>query len=281
MIAYVQGGLTTYVNVWKFPDGGVGVNINTGDTDPVFEQVDVDVLIEFGHMIDQRGKEVNMSDQIIALMQTMDALRSHFLRASFKLMIPYLPYARQDRVCVVGEGHSLRVMAQVINSLNFDSVVVVDPHSTVAEALINKMFKVTQYDLFKDIYLSWRDVHIVAPDQGATKKCQEFANKVGAAGVITCIKTRKDGEVELKVLDEIPQHAKLLVLDDICDGGKTFIEVANAVDDVDNRVSELSLAVSHGLFTQGVEKVAHHYDMIYTTDFFNSNKKHDKVIIVR
>lgn len=279
MIAYVQGELTTHVNVWKFPDGGVGVNINTGDAEPVFEQVDIDVLIEFGHMIDQRGKEVNMSDQIIALMQTMDALRSHFPRASFKLMIPYLPYARQDRVCVVGEGHSLRVMAQVINSLNFDSVVVVDPHSTVSEALINKIYKVSQYDLFKDIYKSWRDVHIVAPDQGAVKKCEEFAKKVGAAGVITCMKTRVGGEVELKVLDEIPQNAKLVVLDDICDGGKTFIEVAKAVDDI--YVIELSLAVSHGLFTQGVEAVAHHYDMIYTTDFFNSNKQHDKVFIVR
>jgi ribose-phosphate pyrophosphokinase len=281
MISYTLGFKTTHVNVWKFPDGGVGVNINTGDARLDFCRQEVEVNIHFGEMKDQRGKDVNMSDQIIALMQTMDALRRHFVYANFTLNIPYLPYARQDRICKVGEGHSLKVFGNLINSMGFDSVVVFDPHSSVADACINNLHVVDQYAIFGQIYTSFHDVYIVAPDQGATKKCEAFAERTGAAGVITCMKHRVGDTVQLRLLDEIPtSFCKLLVLDDICDGGRTFIEVAKVIEE-NTVVAQLDLAVTHGLFTQGVDVVAKPFDTVYTTDFFNSDKNNSKVVVIK
>src|SRR5690349_11711379 len=65
---------------------------------------------------------------IIILMLTVDALRRENAKY-IELFIPYVPFARQDRVMNSGEPLSLRVMANIINSMNLDKVAFFDPHS--------------------------------------------------------------------------------------------------------------------------------------------------------
>ncbi|AXF53100.1 MAG: ribose-phosphate [Caudoviricetes sp.] len=273
MIKYVVGNITTNVRQWMFPDGGVGVNINAGEIN--YEPNDITVKITFGDEVDERGKVMRMNDHIMALAQTMDALRLQFPRSDFALIVGYMPYARQDRICSPGEAHSLRVVSKMINAMDFCVVALIDPHSTVTEALVNGADIITQFDVFKNIKPSFREVYIVATDQGATKKCEDFAKKVGAAGVITCMKHRVDGEVNLRVLDHVPVGANLLVLDDICDGGKTFIEVSKLLR---NEWGSIELAVTHGLFTAGFERVGKHFDRVYTTNTVAGDKGDAKVL---
>jgi ribose-phosphate pyrophosphokinase len=157
--------------------------------------------------------------------------------------------------------------------MGFAYVFVADAHSTVAEACIDRLHIITQFEIFGRVKQSWREVYIVAPDAGATKKCEAFAKLVGAAGVITCAKDRVNGKVQgIKVLDTVPKGAKLFVLDDLCDGGRTFIEVAKELETITLGYGDLELAITHGLFTKGVDIVAVHYDKIYTTDSYISDK---------
>lgn len=276
MIKYKNRNNETIVKQWMFPDGGVGVNINIGSALPDYDEEEVVLAIIFGDEVDERGNEMRLNDHIMALAQTVDALRLHYPRADFALIIGYLPYGRQDRICSPGEGHGLRQMAKMINGMGFCTVAIVDPHSTVAEALIEGADVITKFDVFKNIKPSFRETYIVAPDQGATKSCEEFANKVGAAGVITCMKTRVASDVKLRVLDEVPANANLLVLDDICDGGKTFIEVSKLLSHM--TTGTIELAVTHGLFTAGFEAVRKHFDKVYTTNTVTSDKGDAKVL---
>lgn len=55
------------------------------------------------------------------------------------LIMPYIPNARQDRVKSENDVFTLKYFAEFINNLNFDKVVVFDPHSSVSEALINNI----------------------------------------------------------------------------------------------------------------------------------------------
>lgn len=278
MIKYVVGRTTTNVSQWMFPDGGVGVDINIGGSDIDYENNDITVKITFGDEVDERGNTMRMNDHIMALAQTMDALRLHYPRSDFALIVGYMPYARQDRICSPGEGHSLRVVSKMINAMDFCVVALIDPHSTVTEALVNGADVITQFDVFKNIKPSFREVYIVAPDQGATKKCEDFAKKVGAAGVITCMKHRVGSNIKVRVLDEIPSNANLLVLDDICDKGGTFIQLASELRKY--KFNSLELAVTHGLFTHedGPKHLLNLYDMIYTTNTVSSNKEGVRVL---
>lgn len=250
------------VRQWKFPGGEVGVDINN------LSQID-GMKVERVH-VDAR---IQNSDDVMALLMVTDALRMEYPLAKFMLDLPYIPYARQDRVCNTGEALSIKVFGRLINSLKYDIVQVVDPHSAVSLAVIDNVCVRDQFDIFSKIKPSFSEVTIVAPDAGATKKCEEFAKKVGAKGVITCSKTRNlaDGKIIGMTVDgpEDMSDLNLLVLDDICDGGRTFIELATLLES--RNPKRLELAVTHGIFSKGVDVVLNHYDAVYTTDSFRND----------
>ncbi|MEL6720431.1 MAG: phosphoribosyltransferase family protein [Bacteroidota bacterium] len=57
-----------------------------------------------------------------------------------------------------------------------------------------------------------------------------------------------------------------LIVDDICDGGRTFIGLAEALKH--KGANRLYLAVSHGIFSYGFEELNNHFEHIFTTDAF-------------
>lgn len=279
MIKYTIGPVTTFVRQWFFPDGCVGVNINIGSDLPYPEREDILVTMVFGST-DEKGNVFSINDDLLALAQTMDALRHQYPVADFYLMMPYIPYARQDRACNPGDSFALRVVGNMINSMGFKTISAVDAHNeSTTQACFNNLYLFNQFDVFGKVR-NFAEVYIVAPDQGATKKSENFAKAVGAKGVITCQKVRnlQTGEIiGMRVLDKVPEGADLFVLDDLCDGGRTFIEVASALTER-AEIGSLELAITHGLFTKGVSTVKMHFDKIYTTNSFISNKDGCEVI---
>lgn len=274
MISYTVRNIETQVNVFKYPDGCVDIDLQVGSQTPDVNIPNVNVKVLF-------GDDFGINDTLIALALTRDALRHMYPYANIQLIMPYLPYARQDRRERDGMSQPLKVIGAMINSMEFATVHVADPHSVVAEACINRLHSLNQYDIFGQVKSSWREWYIVAPDAGATKKCEAFAKRVGAAGVITCAKNRVDGKVQgIKVLDNVPTSGKLFVLDDLCDGGRTFTEVARALVFADSNC-DLELAITHGLFTKGVDVVASYFDHVYTTDSYISDKQADNVTVIK
>ena len=284
MIAYRIGNTTTQVRQWFFPDGCVGTNINVGQMPVDCGIFDIVVQLKFGGSENNIEKAVDrkfsINDDLMALAFTVDALKHQYPLASLHLDMPYVPYARQDRVCSPGEAHQLKVTANLINGMGFATVTSVDAHSAVSEAVFDRFYTLDQIAVFSKIKTNWSDVYIVAPDQGATKKAEAFAKAVNAAGVITCAKIREmsTGKITgLKVLDHVPTSCNILVLDDLCDGGRTFIEVSKALQ-TNRDIMKIELAVTHGLFSKGVDVVKDYYDEIYTTDSVISDKNGAKVL---
>lgn len=281
MITVTANRITTNVQKFKYPDTCVGIDIQVGSQPIDYLTGMVQISCVFGHQ-GINGEQFSINDDLIALANVVDAVERRYPNAGIELYLPYLPYSRQDRAVKPGEANSLKVIGKMINGMGFRSVFTYDAHSPVADAAIDNLVVFDQFDIFKGIYPSFREVYIVAPDEGARKKCESFAERVGAAGVITCAKDRVDGKVVgLKVLDTVPDYANLLVLDDLCDGGRTFIEVSKALEfSGKQNVATIDLAVTHGLFTKGVDVVAHWFNTIYTTDSIKTDKAHQKVKVI-
>lgn len=281
MITVTANRITTQVQKFKYPDTCVGIDIQVGSQPIDYITPIVQISCTFGHE-GINGETFSINDDMMVLANVVDAVERQYPNAGMELHLPYLPYSRQDRAVKPGEPNSLKVIGKIINGMGFRFVVVYDAHSPVADVAIDNLIVIDQFEVFGTIYPSFREVYIVAPDEGARKKCESFAQRVGAAGVITCAKDRVNGKVVgLKVLDKVPDNVKLLVLDDLCDGGRTFIEVSKALEHASNFETEtIDLAVTHGLFTKGVDVVAHHFDTIYTTDSINTDKAHQKVKVI-
>lgn len=210
---------------------------------------------------------VTSSDNLIELALVVDAVERYFdYKLAFKeLILPYMPYARQDRVCAEGEALSLAVAAKFINSLEFDKVVVVDPHSDVTAALLNNCVVTTVEDIFNSWYptlLRQPQIdYLVSPDNGANKKVHKIAQQ-HKLPVIHAGKNRdvQTGRITETVLyDTYESDVNLLVVDDICDGGATFIELGKVL----KRARSLNLYVTHGIFSKGLAPLLEYYEKIY------------------
>lgn len=167
---------------------------------------------------------------------------------SKKLILNYLPYARQDRVCYEGEAFSLEVMANLINSMEFNEVKLFDPHSDVAANLIDNC-KVETIDFVINKVIEKSIDAVVCPDRGAIQRTEEFSKNTGLP-VVHAVKLRdpKNGNIVATLVEEDVNRKVLLIVDDICDGGRTFIELAKVLYKKGAR--EVHLQVTHGLFSK-------------------------------
>ena len=86
------------------------------------------------------------SEDILDLLLLVNAIK-HSGSIVGNLYVPYMPYARQDRINVHGEPLSIQVMADLINSVGADQVVINDPHSDVTPVLIENVRVVAQHNL--------------------------------------------------------------------------------------------------------------------------------------
>ena len=96
---------------------------------------------------------------------------------SIRLVLTHVPYARMDRAAPGQRGFTLQYVADFINWLNFDEVVLRDPHSDVSAALIRKSTEVSCMDgLLAQVwqYLDPEKTVLVFPDAGAQKKYERL-----------------------------------------------------------------------------------------------------------
>jgi ribose-phosphate pyrophosphokinase len=211
------------------------------------------------------------------LFHAVDALRRQGVK-ELHLVCKYLPYARQDRVMNPGEALGVKVAADMINSLNFESVEIWDAHSDTSLALINNVYHITQTDLARWIPAGVNNRVIVAPDAGAIKKAATTAKLLSKHLVIAEKKRNvQTGEItETKVHSEHIGERDFLILDDICDGGRTFTELAKALKPLTD--GKIFLYVTHGIFSKGLDPFREDFEHIYVANPFPGVDLSDPII---
>ncbi len=219
------------------------------------------------------------SDDIMRLLMTVDAIRQADPNIIIDLEIPYFPYARQDRVCNKGEAISAAVMADLINGLNCRSVSVIDPHSPVIEQRLNNCRVISQAEMIQgavsDFIIS-KKLTLVSPDKGATEKTKEAAHLLGLSNVISCSKVRdtKTGHITHSDVHGDVTGKDLIILDDICDGGRTFTELGRTLKE--RGANDIYLYVTHGIFSKGLDALRQHFTHVFCAHTFLTATQIDK-----
>lgn len=204
------------------------------------------------------------------------------------LYMPYLPYGRQDKSVSNDSTFNLVVFAQMINALKFKTVSTRDAHNIEAFVCLfdNADHYGAIYHQIKAI-TTFVPTFLVFPDKGAMKRYSQplmspiipiVASRL-MANPIYCEKIRDQAtgqilgtKVSFPTGIQLKQGDRLLIVDDICDGGATFIGVAKALREVNPEV-KIGLFVTHGIFSRGRQHLLDNgIDEIYTTDSLLSNK---------
>jgi ribose-phosphate pyrophosphokinase len=162
------------------------------------------------------------------------------------LIVPYLPYGRQDKSVANDASFALNTFKDVLYHRGICRIETFDAHSET-----DMVFSTSPAKFHKAIFN--HDV-VCFPDKGAAVR-YGTADGFGNSPVIFCEKVRNQqtGEITgLKVNGATPNllfNKRVLIVDDICDGGMTFIKVAEALKTFNPL--QIDLAVSHGLFSKG------------------------------
>lgn len=265
--------------VSKFPDGQQQVKIQTiyGKT----------AIVGWNEESFQIKSRLNNFKDLELIICATKSLRNLGVK-EIHLYAPYFLGSRSDRKFEEGSNNYLKdVICPIINSLNFESVTVLDPHSDVLEACLNNFKKVDNLSLIKDVIFNnlcagpgfvdidkFNNLILISPDAGANKKIFKVAEQIGYTGdIITCSKSRdENGKLSNTVvpITNIEHFKKdIIIIDDICDGGATFINIAKEIKK-DCKSTKIYLIVTHGIFSKGFKELNQYFNGIYCTNSYRN-----------
>jgi len=273
---------TLHISIGQFPGGEINVCLPE------------EFMAEDLRKVKKLSIDCRIADStgVMALILLDNALSNTELFCPIILNLGYIPYGRQDRICNPGEAFSSEVFSKLINSLSIDKINVLDPHSKISSSKFNaRTFINTQQDML--VRIPWmmdyfpkhggkREITLVAPDKGATGKVNEAAEALEIIDTIQGLKIRdpKSGNLSGFSYEGDVEGKHLLIVDDICDGGGTFIGLIKEL--WKGNPAKIDLYVSHGIFSKGVQCL---FDSglsnIYTTDTVLHGQTHKNLHTIK
>lgn len=215
----------------------------------------------------------SIHDDLFALAMWSDYLVAAHPYTKSVLIMPYVPGARADR----GLPHGLGIYGGFINELEIDQIIIFDPHSQATPELLKGYENLTVVysdELFamKHMTAVLNGYHgIIAPDKGAVDRATAVADLAGLP-VYTATKERDEdtGKLTNFQIEGLDKNGTYLIVDDICDGGGTFLGLAAAAG---LEFSQLDLFVSHGVFSkEALTNLAGTFGYVFTTNSYNPTR---------
>lgn len=202
-----------------------------------------------------------------------------------QLNFTILPYARMDR-----ENDyylfTLKYISNYINQMNFNKVVILEPHSDVSLGMINNsesMFIVDQlFQKYKKINnLTDDKILVVFPDTGAQSRYMHLIKpKYFSVGFKSRVfKTREISSFHLKTQENIPSDLKnIVIIDDIIATGGT---IQKLLDEFDCKSKNIYIIAAHCENTVFNETLLddNRIKQIYTTNSTNLKNESKKIKI--
>jgi ribose-phosphate pyrophosphokinase len=260
----------------KFPDGQQNIVVQPW-IENGFKPIDEGDYLVY-HEIQIKSRLNNWLD-LELIVASVASLRKLGVE-TIHLSTPYIIGARSDRQFEEGGNNYLKdVICPIINSLGFKTVTVLDPHSYVLEACLNNFKSVNNHGLvgyaLDDLkYDRGSDKFIlVSPDVGASKKIYKLAEEIGYKGdIITCNKER-DAEGKLTRIN-VPFNTIVnkdyFLIDDICDGGRTFMNIAQVIKPRLHSSNKLFLIITHGVFSGDALRLLNdNFNGVYCTNSYS------------
>lgn len=236
----------------KFPDGSIKY-VNKFNFEP--ELIVVKVSME-------------SSEDIIALALIKDTLDRIYPLVHKMLKIKYMMYQQDDRLFNINESFGLKTISKIITKQYWDDVVVYHPHSDKVEMIDNCTIE-DNTTFIKEVLEVIPDkdkIVWIIPDSGAFKTQFKQIEKLGHKDFAIASKSRdhNTGEIVTYLDRQDFEGADCIIFDDICLGGRTFLNIATELQA--RNCGEIYLAVTHGVFNYGTSHLIEVFKEIFTSN---------------
>lgn len=274
MLAFNAGKINLIkAEIINYPDGTLKINIPSEIIHSLKSDEKVQIIWRY-------ESEAELS----ALIHITENIRDNFPDTSIELYMPYLPNARMDRVHEANEVFTLRYFCKLINSLEFDKVTVIDAHSSVGPALLNRVCNISPkeyvYKALADAGINKESDYIFFPDEGSCKRYSSLFNGYKNIGFGIKKRNWEDGRITgLDVAGGSPEGKRVFIIDDICAYGGTVYYSAQKLKELGCK--DISVFFTHcensiakgKLFTCGM------INKIYTTNSICTLEPNENFVI--
>jgi len=261
MILDLRPGVTEtpQYKAWKFPGGEIHVQLKA--------------LIVPNELLTVQVR-LNTTENLIFFLIVKDLLFKMGVN-KFAVHCPYFPYQQADRDFSEVECFSLMTITEILRNPRIHYRCF-DVHSDVTPALLQGVSVETNHKFIETV-IRWAtnddNLILLSPDAGAYKKIFKLAQalpmqrEVVSANKSRSISTGNIDSIELSREDF--KGRPVLIVDDICMGGRTFIELAKKLKE--RNAGDLFLAVSHGIFSNGFDELGKYFTRVFTTNSFQEH----------
>jgi ribose-phosphate pyrophosphokinase len=181
-----------------------------------------------------------------------DALK----RASAKritVVVPFYPYARQDKKTLAREPISAKLMADLFRAAGANRIIAIDLHTAQIQGFLDApLDHLTALPLLSDHIAQRHDVDnvtMVSPDAGRVRVAEKYTDRLGTP--LAIIHKRRDPRVanQAKVFNVVGQveGRTCVLVDDMIDTGGTIVKAADAL--FDQGAADVVVAATHGIFS--------------------------------
>ena len=236
----------------KFRDGQITAALNTSETR------NLEVCL--------RGNSYEDLFSAASVKEAWDAENSMFTGQKAVLKLFCLIGQRSDRRFSPATSFDLKIIAQFINSMRFDRVEILHPHSPISLALIANSVAISHFKYVEKAYKSIGNPILVSPDAGAYKTTHEIAEKLDAS-LVPSNKVRVNGAPEVKIQGDVAGK-NCLIVDDLADGGRTFMNLGKILKQ--QGATKVYLYVTHAQFNFGFEEIKETIDHVYCTNSYKN-----------
>tara|TARA_R110001592_G_scaffold185845_1_gene430005 strand:- start:551 stop:1309 length:759 start_codon:yes stop_codon:yes gene_type:complete len=222
-------------------------------------------LLESGNLdIKIRGNSYEDLFKVATIKEAWDAENATNKTAIATLTIYCLIGQRSDRRFNKGESFDLKVITNFINTMKFDKVSILHPHSSISLALIDNSDKISHFKYVEKAYKTLNNPVLISPDAGAYKTTHEIAEKLNA-DLVPSNKVRVNSVPVISIQGDV-KGKECLIVDDLADGGRTFKFLAEELKS--QGANKVFLYVTHAQFNYGFDELKDTIDHVYCTNSF-------------
>jgi len=169
-----------------------------------------------------------VNDNLIEMLLYLDAFRRASAH-SVSLVIPYFPYARQDRMARGREAISARVVAHILESLGASRVIHVDIHNRATQGFFDiPVDPLTAIPLIAEYFQNksmFQNAAIVSPDVGRAGMAGRYAERLNLPLVVMHKRRTSYNETETTHVVGDIKGKRPIIIDDLMAGGSVLKQV--------------------------------------------------------
>lgn len=274
------------LDFFEFSDGQPHINLKDEIEKHIKsgkEYLDIDVCL-------------NSADKLLKLDMIAAICRENKIKTN--LILRYFP-GRMDKPNSKFEPVTVYSYIRLINQMAFDKVIVYCPHSTsynvlhrsyqdnfvenyfYHSAIVNTLIEFSEENLVreqKQQYAMSKEFSIVFPDKGCRERfsSMEFMKRFNSS-LVNLNKTRdlSTGKITGLEIDSGDIKDTCIIVDDLCDGGATFVAAAKLLREAGAK--KIGLCVFHGIFSKGTSLEG--IDLISCTNSFYQKQPLKNVMV--